>query len=140
MQQAKTLGEKAPPGTIESLTAEMFELFDKYDEAEAIRNYQPQPDPMQQMMQQLELKKVQLELAKLEVEIQNMGTEGQLNIAKAENERADAISTMMYKEAQSAEKWAKTEGHGVDSALKPAQIMAEIEAMILSAKGSAQQQ
>jgi len=136
MQQAKVLGEKTPPGTIESLTAEMFELFDKYDEAEAIRNYKPEPDPMAQMIQELELKKLKLELAKLETDIRNSQTEGQLNVAKAENERADAISTLKYKEAQSAEKWAKTEGHGVDSALKPAKAVAEIDSILKSANST----
>lgn len=126
MQQSKILGEKAPPGTIEALTAEMFELFDKYDEAEAIRTYVPQPSPEQQMMQQLAILKEQLEVEKLKIEIANLQTESQLNQTKSVSQMAIAKTTLAHKESQINQNNAETQKLNVETALLPATTEADI--------------
>ena len=116
MQQSKSLGERTPPDTISSLTAEMFELFDMYEKAEEIRNFKPQPDPMAIKMQQLEIKKIELENMKLQVEIENLRSQAQLN-------NVDAQATVVYKQAQADEKKAKTQQLEVETALMPVEVM-----------------
>ena len=69
LQQSQTLGQAVPPMVIPLLVAEIFEGFGKYEYAKQIREYQPEPDPVQQQMQQLELQKLQMEIAKMEAEI-----------------------------------------------------------------------
>lgn len=116
MQQSKVLGEKAPPDTIPTLTAEMFELFDMYEKAEQIRNYKPEPNPMAIKMQQLEIQKAELENMKLQIEIENLRSEATLNTV-------DAQATVVYKQAQADEKNAKTQKLEVETALLPVEIM-----------------
>ena len=50
--------------------------------AKRIEDYQPQPDPMAQQMQQLELAKLQKEIEKLDSEIGENRTDAELNQAK----------------------------------------------------------
>ena len=70
MQQAHQFGNQIPPMVIPFLVAEIFEGFGRYEEAKQIREYQPQPDPAQQQMQQLEMQRLQAEIAKLQAEAQ----------------------------------------------------------------------
>jgi len=112
MQQAKTLGERTPPDTIAALTAEMFELFDMYEKAEEIRNYKPEPNPMALKMQEIEMENKVLENQKLKAEIAKINSEVQLN-------GANTYSTIEYKQAQTAEKYAKAQSHKVSTALAP---------------------
>lgn len=69
LQQSQTLGQAVPPMVIPLLVAEIFEGFGKYEYAKQIREYQPEPDPIQQQLQQLEMHKLQMEIAKIEAEI-----------------------------------------------------------------------
>ena len=112
MQQAKTLGERTPPDTIAALTAEMFELFDMYEKAEEIRNYKPEPNPIALKMQEIEMENKVLENQKLKAEIAKINSEVQLN-------GANTYSTIEYKQAQTAEKYAKAQSHKVSTALAP---------------------
>jgi len=127
MQQSKVLGESLPPEQISNLVAEMYELYDMYEEARALREYKPEPSQEQLQMQQmelqakqLELQKMQLENAKLQAEIGQITTQGQLN-------QADAQATVMYKQAQTAEKYAKAEKQSIDTALKPAEVINQMK-------------
>ena len=60
------------------------------DLANEFRNYKPEPDPMQQQLQQLEMAKLEAEIAKIQSEIQENGAEAQLDMAKAGTEQAKA--------------------------------------------------
>jgi len=127
MQQSKVLGETLPPDQISNLVAEMYELYDMYEEATKLREFKPEPTQEQIQMQQMELQAKQLELqkmklenAKIQAEIQQLQTQGQLN-------QADAQATVMYKQAQTAEKYAKAESHSVDTALKPAEVINQMK-------------
>ena len=123
MQQSKTLADQAPPSTITELTAEMFELFDMYEKAEEIRNYKPEPNQMAIKAQQLELENKQLENEKLKAEIEKIRAKAQLEIAQSQREGIDAQSTAQYKQAQTAEKYARAQAHQVNSSLAPVEVM-----------------
>ena len=127
MQQAKSLGDNVPPELIRELVAEMFELFDMYDKAEQLRMYKPQPSPQEQAASQMQLQKLQLENGKLQAEIQEIQSQIQLNGSMAQKGILDSMSGAKYKDAQTTEKLSKAEAHSVDSALKPAQALAQIE-------------
>ncbi len=121
MQQSKILDSTLPPQELNKIVAEMYELFDKYEDAEEIRNYTPPPPSEEELkLNNLKMEAIELENAKVQAEIDKLK-------AEAQNFMADAQATIMYKQAQTAEKLAKAEGQNVDTALKPTQQMVEIE-------------
>lgn len=83
LQQSQALQGQIPPNVIPALVAEIFSSFGKEEQAEMIRNYQPQPDPMQQQM-------MQLEMMKLQVEIEYYKAQTAQEYAKANNTEAQA--------------------------------------------------
>lgn len=127
LQQSKQLGQSVPPDTFNELVAEMFELFNMYDKAEELRKYKPEPNPMQQKAQMLELQKLELANQKTQVEIQASMSDIENNRVLAQNKTIDSQAGAMYKQAQTGEKVAKAESHQVDTALKPAQVIAEMQ-------------
>ena len=123
LQQSKQLQENIPPEHLNYLVAEMYELFDMYDKAREIREYKPQPNPMQQKAMQLDLEAKHLANKKLQAEIQSTLAKMQADGIRSQKDLIDAQAGAMYKEAQAAEKYAKTEEHKVNSALKPAEFV-----------------
>ena len=105
LQQAQALGAGAPPGAINKLTAEMMDLFDKPALAKEFREYVPQPDPVAQQMQQLEMQKLQAEI--------------QVMVMKAQAE-------VMYKKAQSTEKVTKSGNHSMETNLAPQKLASDV--------------
>lgn len=65
----QTVGPNEDPSIRRELMAQVLELMRMPDQAEKLRNYQPQPDPVQQQIQQMQLQQMQLELQKLQAEI-----------------------------------------------------------------------
>jgi hypothetical protein len=104
LQQSQVLGQNLPPQLMNSIVAEMMDLFDKPDLAEAIRSYQPQPDPMMVQMQQLEMQKLEAEILKLRVEAQ---------------------AELMYKQAQSREKLSKADSQDMETIVRPQEFATE---------------
>ena len=139
MQQSKVLGEQLPEGHINKLVARMFDLFDMYEEATALRTYVPKPDPMEEQMMQIEMQKQMLEVQLLQAQIQEVGSKVQMNSATAGAKTLDSQAGAAYKQAQSGEKLAKTESHQVDSALRPGVALLEMQEKIknLREKGNA---
>lgn len=90
LQQAGQLQGQIPPQTMPFLVAEFFEGLGKYEQAEAIRTYQPQPDPMQQQMQMLEMQRLQAEIAKLNAEAQAAMSRAGVDEAKSIKTQAEA--------------------------------------------------
>ena len=72
----QTLGPNMDPGIMMYILAEIAELKRMPVLAHRLRNWKPQPDPMQEQLKQLELQKLQLEIAELQSKVQ-------LNQAKA---------------------------------------------------------
>lgn len=95
LQQAGQLQGQIPPQTMPFLVAEFFEGLGKYEQAEAIRTYQPQPDPMQQQMQMLEMQKLQAEIAKLQAEAQQAMSRSAESESKAVKHQAESDSIDM---------------------------------------------
>ena len=127
MQQSKTLGNSVPPSIYNKLVAEMFELFDMYNEATELSEYEPKPTPEQQQAQQMEMQKAQLEIQKLQVEIQASLSKIELDKAETMKALSEAEAGNKYKEAQVKEKEAKATQTKMETALSPARFLAEVK-------------
>lgn len=85
------------PEEAKLVRAEIYKLQKMPDLADKVLNYQPQPDPVQQEMQQLQLERMRLENTKLQSEIEERNSraiENQVDVelkqAKTQNELAKA--------------------------------------------------
>jgi len=65
----QTLGNNIDPEITKELMAQVLDLSRMPDQAEKIRSHQPQQDPMQEQLKQLEIQRLQLENMKLQSEI-----------------------------------------------------------------------
>jgi hypothetical protein len=126
MQQSKVLENNLPPEILNSLVAEMFDLFDMHEKANNLRSFVPQPSQEQIMMQQLEIENKTLENEKIRMETGLMNKDVEARYMNAQARMMEANANYGYKQAQSAEKIAKTESHRMDTALKPVQAENEI--------------
>jgi len=81
----QTMGNNVDFSVTKLLLTEMFRLRKMPELAKAIEDYEPQPDPMQQQMQQLEMAELQARIRKLETEAMENEAEAQLDQAKAED-------------------------------------------------------
>lgn len=79
----QTLGPQMDTGIYMMMLAEIADLKRMPGLAEKLRKWEPQPDPMQQQLQQLEMLRVQKEIEKIDSEIQ-------LNISRAAKESSAA--------------------------------------------------
>jgi hypothetical protein len=93
----QTLGPNEDPAIRRSIMADIMELMRMPEQAKRIRDYQPQPDPVQEQLKQLELERLVLENEKLKADIQdrlaraNENTiDAQLKMNKAAVEAAKA--------------------------------------------------
>ena len=65
----QTLGPNEDPAVRRGIMADIMELMRMPDQAKRIREYQPQPDPVQEQLKQLELQKLMLENERLKADI-----------------------------------------------------------------------
>ena len=93
------------PEEAKLVRAEIYKLQKMPDLAEKVLNYKPQPDPMQQEIQQLELERLRLELDKLKSEIEerrSRAIENAVDVefkqARTQNELAKAGKTSSEKD------------------------------------------
>ena len=93
------------PEEAKLVRAEIYKLQKMPDLAEKVLSYQPQPDPVQQEVQQLELEKLRLELDKLRSEIEerrSRAVENAIDVefkqARTQNELAKAGKTLSEKD------------------------------------------
>ena len=101
----QTMGPNAPWEEKGPLLAKLADLRKMPDLAEFYRNYQPQPDPMQQELAQLEIEKKRKEIALLDYEMLEMESKAQLNSAKAAETGASAdLKNLDYVETESGVK------------------------------------
>lgn len=127
MQQAKALGQSMPAELINELVAEMFELFDMYDKAEALRTYKPEPTEQEIAMQQLKLQALQLANGKTQAEINELNAKAQSYGFKAQTEAVTVQANAEYKQAQSNEKNKKAQTHDINNAMAPAKFIADTQ-------------
>lgn len=93
------------PEEAKLVRAEIYKLQKMPDLAEKVLSYKPQPDPIQQELQQLELEKLRLELDKLKSEIEerrSRAIENAVDVefkqARTQNELAKAGKTLSEKD------------------------------------------
>ena len=88
----QTMGNNLPSEQTNIILAEIARLRNMPDLARQIENYKPEPDPMQQQMQELEMQKLQAEIALLQAQAQEAGAKSQVQGAKVGVEQARAAS------------------------------------------------
>ncbi|MEA3280653.1 MAG: hypothetical protein U9Q38_08665, partial [Thermodesulfobacteriota bacterium] len=66
----QTLGGHDDPQVRRDLMSDIYELMRMPDKAKKLREYQPQPDPLEVQMKQIQLQRAQLENEKLKADIQ----------------------------------------------------------------------
>ena len=86
----QTMGPQMQPEMLNILMSQFFKLHKMPDIAKMVENYQPQPDPMQQEMQQLELQKMKAEIGERVSRATENETDMRLKEQKARSEGAKA--------------------------------------------------
>ena len=87
----QTLGNTVDQGMTQMVLSEICKLRKMPELAERIRRWQPpQPDPMQQQMQQMQMELMQAQIAKLQAEVQKLGADAGLSEARAQSEMVEA--------------------------------------------------
>lgn len=93
----QTLGNNVDPAITQELMAQILDLSRMPDQAKKIRDYQPQPDPAEEQMKQLQLENMMLENAKLKSEVQRNESialendiDRQVKLARAARDEAQA--------------------------------------------------
>jgi hypothetical protein len=97
----QTIGPNTDPGIVMMMLAEIADLKRMPDLARKIRNFKPQPDPLQEQLKQLEVMKAQKEVELLDSEIR-------LNDAKAQEAMSKKDKTDLdYVEQETGTKHAR---------------------------------
>ena len=86
----QTLGPNEDPAIRRELMADIMELMRMPEQAKRIREYQPQPDPVQEQLKQLELERLMLENQVLKATIQDKQARAAENTIDAELKRNKA--------------------------------------------------
>ncbi|WP_269519455.1 portal protein [Alteromonas sp. BMJM2] len=86
----QTTGPNSDPGEVRMIRAEIARLRKMPDLAKRIEEYQPQPDPLQQEIQRLEIEKLKIELSELQSKVGKNQASATLDYAKAGTEEAKA--------------------------------------------------
>jgi len=86
----QTSQQNQDPNITKMLYTKLLKLNKMYEEAKELEEYKPQPDPMRQQMQQLELAKAQLEIKKLQAEIMRIQSDAGLKQSKAKHTESEA--------------------------------------------------
>ncbi|MCI4437719.1 MAG: cell envelope integrity protein TolA [Ignisphaera sp.] len=93
----QTIGNSIDPGVTHEIMAQILELSRMPEQAKKIRDFKPEPDPMEEQLKQLQLQRMQLENAKLQSEItrnESIAAENeidkQVKLAKAAKDEATA--------------------------------------------------
>lgn len=79
----QTMGNNMDPSMSQMILADIAKLRKMPELAKRIAEYQPQPDPMAQELQKLELEMKKAEVAKAMAEVEEMRAETELKMAKA---------------------------------------------------------
>lgn len=86
----QTMGNHMNPDMSKIILSEIARLHKMPDLAHTIETFQPEPDPIQQQMQELELQRLQAEVQLLQAQAQEAATKGMVNEAKVGVEHARA--------------------------------------------------
>lgn len=94
----QTMGNSVPFDLTKMVLIKIAQLRKIPDLADAIQNYQPQPDPMQQQIQQLQMQLLQAQVANEQAKAMENEADVALKKAKTENEMAKAGKTSSEKD------------------------------------------
>ena len=86
----QTMGNNMDPSMSQMILSDIARLRKMPDLAKRIAEYQPQPDPFQQQMQQLELEKIKAEIIELQTRAQENQAQAALDMAKSGTEQTKA--------------------------------------------------
>jgi hypothetical protein len=86
----QTMGPTMPPEIVYPLMADIARLRKMPDTAKRLDEYRPEPDPLDVMMKELEIKKVQAEILQIEGDTFKKQTGGDLDLSKVGTEKARA--------------------------------------------------
>lgn len=86
----QTLGPNEDPAIRREIMADIMELMRMPDQAKRMREYEPQPDPMQEQLKKLELERLQLENEELKASILDKQARANENTIDAELKRNKA--------------------------------------------------
>ena len=87
----QTLGNTVDQGMTQMILSEICDLRKMPELAERVRRYTPpEPDPVQQQLQQLQLETMQAQLEKLQAEVQKINADAGYSDARAQNELTEA--------------------------------------------------
>ena len=113
LQQAAPLSQTGavPPDVIKLLIAELAELLEKPNIADMIKNYEPQPDPVQQQMAQVEIAQGAAKAQKEEALAKNALARTTLTEVKAQEAASsiDAVVANKYADVYTKVEKGKTE-------------------------------
>lgn len=84
----QTVGPNSPPDLMQIILADICKLRKMPDLAKRLETYQPQPNPLQQKQQELEIAKIEAEIAKIQAETMEKQANAQLHGVKAGTEQA----------------------------------------------------
>lgn len=79
----QTIGNNMGQDLVQMIMGDIARLRKMPDLAHKIESYKPAPDPVQEMMQQLEIQRMQLEVAEIQAKIQKLQTAAELDMARA---------------------------------------------------------
>lgn len=106
----QTMGNTLPPEQSNIILSEIARLRNMPDLAKEIREYEPQPDPMQQQLQQLEMKKLEAEIMLLQSEAMENQARAQVQSTKVGVETSRAASLKADADIKSAKFVADMDG------------------------------
>lgn len=86
----QTLGPNEDPAVRRLIMAEIMRLRKMPRAAKMIENYQPEPDPLAQKLQELEIAKLDAEIAEIRAKTQKLMADANLSVAKVDTEEAKA--------------------------------------------------
>ena len=86
----QTLGPNEDPSVRRDIMADIMELMRMPEQAKRIRDFKPEPDPMQEQLKQLELDRLSLENKLLEARVNNFDADAEENRADVELKRNKA--------------------------------------------------
>lgn len=87
----QTMGNNMDPEMSKMILSDIARLRKMPELAKRIENYQPQPDPMQQRLQELEVIKLEAEIQKLQAEAQKAMADAQLKSSTADLKDLDFV-------------------------------------------------
>jgi hypothetical protein len=120
----QTVGNSLPPQFSLMIMAEIAKLRKMPELAKQIQEYEPQPDPVAQALQQLEVAKLEAEIEKIKSEAQENLAEAELDLAQARRAQSEAdLKDLDFVEQETGTKHARD----VDRIGSQAEANAELE-------------